>query len=208
MVAGTAVSRAQHEKEPPLPRFTEPIHRLTACTLALSRHGWSSACTHTWRLAMKLRLWFAVVSLVVALPCAAADSPKAEINSVIARFQSALKQHDAKALDQLFLPDSDAWVTTLGDDTLKAMRNKHPDAPHYRVGKRKSFLDFVGSTKSPIEERFHDVRIDTDGSVASIYFTFEFLMDGQVQNRGAETWQLVKTDDGWKISAMLYSSNF
>lgn len=157
---------------------------------------------------MKFRLLFAVVALVVAMPSAAADSPKAEINKVVASFQSALKQHDAKALDQLFLPDSDAWVTTLGEDTLKVMRKKHPDAPHYKVGKRQSFLDFVGSTKSPIEERFHDVRINTDGSVASVYFTFEFLIDGKVQNRGAETWQLVKTDDGWKISAMLYSSNF
>lgn len=157
---------------------------------------------------MKLRLLFAVVALVVALPCTAADSPKAEINKVITRFQSALKRHDAKALDRLFLSDSDAWVTTLGDDTLITMRKKHPDAPHYKVGKRQSFLDFVGSTKSPIEETFHDVRIDTDGSVASVYFTFEFLMDEKVQNRGAETWQLLKTDDGWKISAMLYSSNF
>ena len=157
---------------------------------------------------MKLRLLFAAAALVVALPCAAADSPKAEINKVIASFQSALRQHDVKAIDQLFLPDSDAWVTTLGDGTLKTMREKHPEAPHYKVGKRQSFLDFVGSTKSPIEENFHDVRIDTDGSVASVYFTFEFLMDGKVQNRGAETWQLAKTDDGWKIAAMLYSSNF
>jgi ketosteroid isomerase-like protein len=156
---------------------------------------------------MKLRLLFTVFALVVALPCPAADSPKAEINKVIASFQSSLKQHDAKALEQLFLPDSDAWVTALGDDTLKAMRKKHPDAPHYKVGARKSFLDFVGSTKSPVEEKFHDVRIDTDGSVASVYFTFEFLMDAKVQNHGAETWQLVKTDDGWKIAAMLYSTN-
>ncbi len=157
---------------------------------------------------MKLSLLFAVLALAFALPCAAADSPKAEINKVIASFQSSLKKHDAEALSRLFLPDSDAWVTTLGDATLKTMRDKHPTAPHYKVGARKSFLDFVGSSSSSIEENFHDVRIDTDGSVASVYFSFEFLMDGKVQNRGAETWQLVKTDDGWKIAAMLYSSNF
>lgn len=157
---------------------------------------------------MKLRLLFAVLVLAFALPCVAAESPKAEINAVIASFQSALKQHDAEALGRLFLPDSDAWVTTLGDETLKTMRDKHPAAPHYKVGKRQSFLDFVGSTPSRIEEKFHDLRIDTDGSVASVYFNFEFLMDGKVQNRGAETWQLVKTDAGWKIAAMLYSSNF
>ena len=157
---------------------------------------------------MQIRLLFAVLALAFALPCSAAESPKVEINKVIARFQSSLKHHDAEALGRLFLPDSDAWITTLGDGTLMAMRKKHPTAPHYKVGARKSFLDFVGSTSSSIEEDFHDLRIDTDGSVASVYFNFEFLMDGKVQNRGAETWQLVKTDDGWKIAAMLYSSNF
>lgn len=157
---------------------------------------------------MKLRLLFATVALVVAVPCTAAESPKEQINQVIARFQSSLKAHDAQALGRLFLPDSDVWITILGDDTLKTMRQKHPTAPHYKVDKREGFLKFVGSTRSPIEEKFHNVQINTDGTVASVYFDFEFLMDGKLQNRGAETWQLVKTDDGWKISAMLYSSNF
>jgi hypothetical protein len=29
--------------------------------------------------------------------------------------------------------------------------------------------------------------------------------DGVAQNRGIESWQLVKADDGWKIVSMLYS---
>lgn len=87
------------------------------------------------------------------------------------------------------------------------MRKSHPGAPHYKLASRHAFLDFVGSTPSAIEENFHHVRIETDGSVASAYFIFEFLIDGKLENRGAETWQLVKTDDGWKIAAMLYSSN-
>jgi len=49
------------------------------------------------------------------------------------------------------------------------------------------------------------VRIDTNGTVASVWFDFDFLVDGKVTNQGSETWQLVRTDDGWKINAMLYS---
>lgn len=157
---------------------------------------------------MKLPLLFAVLSMAFALPCAAADSPKAGIDKVIASFQAALKAHDAKTLGNLFLPGSDAWVMTLGPDTLVRIRAKHPDAARNKIGTRKAFLHFVGTTKSSIEEDFHDVRIETDGSVASVYFDFEFLADGKVENRGAETWQMVRTGDGWKIVAMLYSCNF
>jgi hypothetical protein len=91
------------------------------------------------------------VAVVLALPCSATDSPKAEINKVITSFQLSLRKHNVKTLDRLFLADSDAWVTTLGDDTLKAMRNKHPTAPHDKIGARKSLLDFVASTPSSIE---------------------------------------------------------
>jgi hypothetical protein len=49
------------------------------------------------------------------------------------------------------------------------------------------------------------VRIDTNGAVASVYFDFDFLIDGKVGNRGSETWQMVRAEEGWKISSMLYS---
>lgn len=55
------------------------------------------------------------------------------------------------------------------------------------------------------EERFYNVRIDTNGAVGSVYFDFDFLQDGKVTNRGSETWQMVRGEDGWNIGAMLYS---
>lgn len=52
------------------------------------------------------------------------------------------------------------------------------------------------------------MRILTDGTIASVYFNFVFLIDGKPENQGSETWQLVKTGDGWKIAAITtYSSN-
>jgi hypothetical protein len=56
-----------------------------------------------------------------------------------------------------------------------------------------------------VEERFHNVRIETNGAVASVYFDFDFLVDGKVTNRGSEAWQMVRDEQGWKIGAMLYS---
>jgi hypothetical protein len=46
-----------------------------------------------------------------------------------------------------------------------------------------------------------DVKI---GGVASVYFNFDFLSGDKVSNRGSETWQMVRAEDGWKISSMLY----
>ena len=46
-----------------------------------------------------------------------------------------------------------------------------------------------------------------DGTIASVYFDFAFVIDGKPENQGRETWQLVKASDGWKIVAITYSSN-
>jgi len=46
-----------------------------------------------------------------------------------------------------------------------------------------------------------------DGTIASVYFDFVFLVDGKEQNRGRETRVLVKGSDGWRIAAITYSSD-
>ncbi len=69
----------------------------------------------------------------------------------------------------------------------------------------KTFCDFVGKTDKRIEEKFSNVRINTNGTVAMVYFNYVFLINGIPSNHGDETWQLVRTEAGWKISSMLYS---
>ena len=64
----------------------------------------------------------------------------------------------------------------------------------------------MSGAKQPIEEQFENVRIHTDGAVAAVYFDFVFLVDGRRNNVGSESWQMVHTNDGWRISAMAYSS--
>lgn len=159
---------------------------------------------------MRLRNLLAVLALaaVPPAPAMAADLPKAEVEQVVARFQAAIKAHDRPALASLFLADSKAWWTILGEPSYQKVKAAHPEVPPYKTGTWQQFADYVGSAKQSIEERFHDVRIETDGSIATVYFDFEFLVDGKVGNKGAETWQLLHTSEGWKIAAMMYSSNF
>lgn len=149
----------------------------------------------------------AAVLALAATPAFAAEPSKADIGKVVSQFQEALKTHDGKTLASLFTPDC-SWVEALGAESLVKVRAKKPDVGPYHTSTPAKFADFVSNSKDPLEERFHDVRIETDGTVGIVYFTFDFLLAGKVQNHGVETWQMVRTEDGWKIAAMLYSSNF
>lgn len=134
-----------------------------------------------------------------------ADADVAAIRQVVQQFQEAIVARDGKTLGSLFVPEGGAWLSALDERTYAAVKARNPAAPRMMPSTWQKFADFVQHAAKPVEERFHDVRIDTNGTVASVWFDFDFLVDGKVTNQGSETWQLVRTDDGWKINAMLYS---
>jgi len=69
------------------------------------------------------------------------------------------------------------------------------------------FAKFVSTSKASLDPRHSHVQIQSDGTIASVYFDFRFLIDGQMENQGSETWQLVKGTEGWRIAAITYSSD-
>lgn len=150
-----------------------------------------------------------LLAVFVAAAQAATPAPsdaQAQIEQVVAKFQTALVAKDKAALENLFMPEGGAWFEVLGDDAYRQLSAKHPQMPRFHADNYRHFIDFVVGGKGRMEEQFSNVRIATDGAIASVYFDFVFLADGKVNNRGHEAWQLVNTGTGWKISAMAYSS--
>ena len=160
---------------------------------------------------MRLRslLLVAATAACFSMPAQAADSgPAADvagIRQVVEKFQAAIIAHDGKTLGGLFLQDHDSWLSVLDDATYADVKKRHPEARKVMRSTWKEFADDIQKGTKPVEERFYNVRIDTNGAVGSVYFDFDFVSDGKVTNRGSETWQMVRAEDGWKISSMLYS---
>jgi hypothetical protein len=154
-------------------------------------------------------IFLVTLSACLIAPVRAADTAHdadvAAIRAVVQQFQAAIIAHDGKTLDKLFLADHDSWLEVADAATYADVKTRHPDAHRVMRRSRKDFVEFVQDAPKPVEERFSNVRIDTNGSVGSVYFDFDFLSDGKLNNRGSETWQMVHAEDGWKIGSMLYS---
>lgn len=131
----------------------------------------------------------------------------ADIRHVMEAYHHAVVTHDGKAVSALFLDHGSTWVTVLSDKGFAGMKARNASVQKVKVGSYQRCAKFVSSTKSVLDPRHTDVRIMSDGAVASVYFHFDFMADGKVENRGDETWQLVKTVNGWRIVAISYSSN-
>ncbi|HKT29631.1 nuclear transport factor 2 family protein [Dyella sp.] len=163
---------------------------------------------------MKTRILLAATLLVFAGSATAVDQPDAPaaqdvagIQHVMNAYHHALAAHDGQAVSALFLDQRGLLVTALSDQAFAAAKAKDPAKQKVRIMRYQDFAKFVANTKSTLDPRHTDMQIRSDGTVASVYFHFDFVVDGNVENRGDETWQLIKTADGWRIVAITYSSN-
>ena len=107
----------------------------------------------------------------------------------------------------MFIDNGSTWFNVLSDAAYARARAKNPAALRVRHRSFQWFANIVSTSHTTLDPEHSDVRILTDGTIASVYFNFVFLIDGKPENQGSETWQLLKTSDGWKIAAITYSSN-
>jgi hypothetical protein len=142
-------------------------------------------------------------ALLLATTVHAKDQDLGGIQHVMDTFHQAVVAHDGPALEALFIPKGSTWLNVLSEEA----HAKSPDVAKIRLGSYKDFADFVSRSKDRLDPRHSHVRIQSDGTIASAYFDFVFLINGKAENRGSETWQLVKGVEGWRIAAITYSSN-
>ena len=124
----------------------------------------------------------------------------------MAEYHQAVVAHDGARLASLFIAKG-SWFNVLSDAAYARARAKDPAASKVRSWSFQQFAKVVSSSRASLDPQHGNVRILTDGTIASVYFKYVYLIDGKPENQGSETWQLVKASDGWRIAAITYSSN-
>ena len=130
-----------------------------------------------------------------------------EIAQLMGQYHQAVASHNSARMASMFVDQGSTWFNVLSDAAYARARAKDPAASKIRHSSFQEFAKFLASSHAALDPRHSNVRILTDGTVASVYFNFVFLIDGKPENQGSETWQLVKGTNGWKIAAITYSSN-
>ena len=138
---------------------------------------------------------------------ASAASDTVDVQHVIDAYHEAVLTHNGSRLEHLFIPQGSVWLNVLSDEAYARAKAKSPDAVKIRVGSYTDFAKLISTSKANFNPTHTHLQENSDGTIASVYFDFVFLADGKEQNRGSETWVLVKGTDGWRIAAITYSSN-
>ena len=167
---------------------------------------------------MRSLFWFGFSAALVVMPWSvmaqsthlSADQvtkDTVDVEHVMAAYHEAVVAHDGARLSSLFISQGSTWLNVLSDSALAHMRATKPDAQKIRVGSYQDFAKFVSQSKSSLDPEHSNTRMLSDGTIASVYFDYVFMIDGKPENRGSEMWQLVKGEHGWRIAVISYSSN-
>jgi hypothetical protein len=85
---------------------------------------------------------------------------------------------------------------------------KDPKEPSPKIASNtpRKFIEKIVRAPDARTETFENVRIDTDGEMAQVLFDYSFMVGDYRNNWGKESWQMVRTEDGWKIAAVIWSA--
>ncbi|WP_240723513.1 hypothetical protein [Flavobacterium sp. GT3P67] len=82
------------------------------------------------------------------------------------------------------------------------MLKKEPTRKNYFESTYKEFYRLLSDAS---EEKFYNIDIKEDGSIAAVTFDYSFWKSKIKANWGTESWGLIKVNGNWKITTVLFS---
>ncbi|MCJ7935508.1 MAG: nuclear transport factor 2 family protein [Chryseobacterium sp.] len=125
-----------------------------------------------------------------------------EIRKVMDDFMRCITTRNEAQFLSLF-QEPVLWTGIYTERSQAKRLEKSPAANSYFTDDYKDFIRNFKDDKS--EEKFDNIKIIEDGSIASANFDYSFWYDGKMENWGKEIWTLMKVNGAWKITSVSFS---
>src|SRR5262245_6163386 len=83
-----------------------------------------------------------------------------------------------------------------------SMKDGKPDV---RAFANEEYLADLQASKRKMQERVWSPDVRINGLIATMIAPYDFWIDGKFSHCGVDTFNLIKTEDGWKIAGGVYT---
>ena len=137
--------------------------------------------------------WALIVAL--ALPAmASAQSDEQAILAAVQGFFDSMESKDAVAARKVTLPEG-VFVSVREEDGTKSIGSFS----------NKEFVDRLPAGTEQVLERMWEPKVMIHQDIAVVWTRYDFHRDGEFSHCGIDAFQLVRTNDGWKIAGGTYT---
>lgn len=138
-----------------------------------------------------------VTALLMSLGAASAQPANPDrdaVLKVVQAFFDTMSARDVEAARKILQPQ--------GRFHAMRLRNGKPDV--HAFANEEYFSDLQASKQS-MRERIWDPDVRIHGLIASVTAPYDFWIDGKLSHCGTDTFDLIKTEEGWKIAGGVYT---
>ena len=132
----------------------------------------------------------------IVLACAVVSAAGgAEEKAVLAAVQSlfdGMSAHDAGKIQSAMTADAKVIRTRAGSPPSSVSRDQ--------------FAASVAASKMQMLERIWSPEVRVRGDIATVWAEYDFHADGKFHHCGIDSFQLVKTGEGWKTASISYTA--
>jgi Putative lumazine-binding len=130
--------------------------------------------------------------LIVVALCASAQDDKKEVVSVVNKLFEGMAARDSGVISSTMTPDA----------KLVAAQ----DSQTFSTTTGEQFAQRIGANQSRVVERMWNPTVLVRGRIAMVWADYDVYVAGKFGHCGIDAFTLLKTDAGWKISGVQYTS--
>lgn len=141
----------------------------------------------------------AAIATVILLgtTAAATQSSNADRDAVLKVVQAFFDTMTARDVDgarQVLQPQGRFHAVT--------MRDGKPDV---RAFSNEEYFADLQASRQKMQERIWTPEVRISGTIATLWAPYDFWIDGKFSHCGVDAFDLIKTEDGWKIAGGVYT---
>lgn len=158
---------------------------------------------------MKHSLLALLLFSAFSVQAAPSQTDRQQLEQVVESFRLSLINKDKASFMKLLYSETIPWIGVIKDKSMNMIEDRGDKVSKITPGASPvKFIDSIVSDTEAVEEKFDNVRIDSDGDIAQVWFDYSFNRGDYRANWGQEAWQLVRTTHGWKINSVIWSMEF
>lgn len=131
---------------------------------------------------------------LVSLEAPAYAQEEKEVEKVIASLFEGMKTKNTELLQAAFHPEASMQTVIAGEEGAKLGSNSVQD-----------FVNRISNTPATtqLDERILEYQVKIDGDMAAAWTPYRFYVNDNFSHCGVNSFQLIKTAEGWKITYII-----
>lgn len=134
------------------------------------------------------------MSIFVAVGAQPAGKEREAVMKTVQAFFDTMTAHDVDGARQILQPQ--------GRFHAMSMKDGKPDV---RAFANEEYFAQLQASKQKMQERIWNPDVRINGLIANVTARYDFWIDGRFSHCGVDAFDLIKTEEGWKIAGGVYT---